>query len=103
MVRAKSTQFALTPKTKPMGSRVYKLRRINLFETPTTCMLFSFSSLYKRGAVEVKRRFEALEQEIVRLKQALSGVAGESLGEARRAGAVERLQAAREAGNVRER
>ena len=86
-----------------MGSRVYTLRHINLFETPPTCMLCSFSSPYTRGAVEVKRRFEALEQEIVRLKQALSGVAGESLGEARRAWAVERLQAAREAGNVRER
>jgi hypothetical protein len=58
---------------------------------------------YKRGAVEVKRRFEALEQEIVRLKQALSGVAGDSLGEARRAGAVERLQAEREADNERTR
>jgi hypothetical protein len=58
---------------------------------------------YKRGAAEVKRRFEALEQEIVRLKQALSEVVGESPGEARCAGAVERLQAEREAENVRKR
>jgi hypothetical protein len=33
---------------------------------------------YKRGAVEVKRRFEALEQEIDRLKQALSEVTGQA-------------------------
>jgi hypothetical protein len=58
---------------------------------------------YKRGAVEVKRRFETLEQEIVRLKQALAEVGGESPWEARRAGAVERLQAERETGNVRKR
>jgi hypothetical protein len=53
---------------------------------------------YKRGAVEVKRRFEALEQEIARLKEALSEV-----GKARGGGAVERLQAEREARDVRER
>jgi hypothetical protein len=58
---------------------------------------------YKRGAGEVKRRFEALEQEIVRLKQALAEVAEEPSGEAQRARAVERLQAEREAGNVRKR
>jgi hypothetical protein len=58
---------------------------------------------YKRGAVEVKRRFETLEQEIARLKQVLSEVGGEPPGEARRAGAMERLQAEREAGNMRER
>jgi hypothetical protein len=58
---------------------------------------------YKRGAVEVKRRFEALEQEIARRQQALAEVGGEPPGEARCAGAVERLQAEREAGNVRER
>jgi hypothetical protein len=44
---------------------------------------------YKRGAVEVKRRFETLEQEIARLKQVLSEVGGEPPGEARRAGAME--------------
>jgi len=54
-------------------------------------------------AGEVKRRFETLEQEIVRLKQALAEVGGEPPGEARRAGAVERLQAGRNAGNVRTR
>ena len=41
---------------------------------------------YKRGAVEVKRRFETLEQEIVRLKQALS----EEGGRVSRGGAVRR-------------
>jgi hypothetical protein len=56
---------------------------------------------YKRGAVEVKRRFDTLEQEIARLQQALSEGRGESGGEARRAGAVERLHAEREADNVR--
>ena len=35
---------------------------------------------YKRGAVEVKRRFETLEQEIARLKEALSEVGGEPPG-----------------------
>ena len=60
-------------------------------------------TVYKKGAVEVKRRFEALEQEITRLKQALSEVGGHPPGEARCAGAVERLQAEREAWNVRER
>ena len=58
---------------------------------------------YKRGAVEVKRRFEALEQEIAWLKEALSEVGGGPPGEARGAGAVERLQAERDAGNVRKR
>jgi len=59
--------------------------------------------VYKRGAGEVKRRFETLEQEIAQLKQALSEVAGEPPGEARPARAVERLQAEREAENVRKR
>jgi hypothetical protein len=58
---------------------------------------------YKRGAVEVKRRFETLEQEIARLNQALAEVVGEPPREARRVRAVERLQAEREAGNVRKR
>jgi hypothetical protein len=58
---------------------------------------------YKRGAVEVKRRFETLEQEIARLQQALSEVGGEPPGRSRGAGAVERLQAERDAGNVRKR
>jgi hypothetical protein len=58
---------------------------------------------YKRGAGEVKRRFEALEQEIVRLNQELSEVRGEPPGEGRRAKAVERLQAEREAGSKRQR
>ena len=58
---------------------------------------------YKRGAVEVKRRFEALEQEIARLKEALSAVGGEPPGEGKGTGAVGRLRAEREAGNVRER
>jgi hypothetical protein len=58
---------------------------------------------YKRGAIEVKRRFEGLEQEIARLQQALAEVGGEPLGEVRRAGAVERLQAKREGGSARER
>jgi hypothetical protein len=35
---------------------------------------------YKRGAVEVKRRFEALEQEIARLKEALSEAGGRTSG-----------------------
>jgi hypothetical protein len=47
--------------------------------------------VYKRGAGEVKRRFEALEQEIVLPKQALSAVMGEPPGEAQCVGAVERL------------
>jgi len=58
---------------------------------------------YKRGAVEVKRRFETLEQEIARLKEAPSEVEGGPPGEARGAGAVERLQAERDAGNERTR
>ena len=58
---------------------------------------------YKRGAVEVKRRLEALEQEIARLQQAVSEVRGESPGEARRAEAVERLQTERDADNKRAR
>jgi hypothetical protein len=58
---------------------------------------------YKRGAVEVKRRFEMLEEEITRLKQTLAEVGGEPPGEERGAGAVGQLQAERETGNVRER
>lgn len=58
---------------------------------------------YKRGAVEVKRRFETLEQEIARLQQALAEVGGGPPGEARGAGAVERLQAERDTGNERTR
>jgi len=54
---------------------------------------------YKRGAVEVKRRFETLEEEIARLKQARAEIGGERPGETRRAPAVERLQAERESSN----
>jgi hypothetical protein len=58
---------------------------------------------YKRGAVEVKRRVETLEQEIARLKQRLLEVVGESPRGAQHGSAVERLQEEREAGNVRTR
>jgi hypothetical protein len=46
------------PKTKHMGSRAYKLRHINLFETPTTCMLFSFS--FPNAALRVRATQTAL-------------------------------------------
>jgi hypothetical protein len=58
---------------------------------------------YKRGAVEVKRRFEALEQEIARLRQVLLENTEDPPEREPQTGAVARLEAERETGSERRR
>jgi hypothetical protein len=96
---ASQGERAARPAESPYRIEPYSRRSHALYDGEDLVAVMA----YKRGAVEVKRRFETLEEEIARLKQALSEVGEGPPGEARGAGAVERLQAERDAGNVRTR
>jgi hypothetical protein len=97
--RASQEEHAARPAESRYRIQRYGRRNYALYDGEDLVAVMA----YKRGAMEVKGRFEALEREIARLKQGLSETGTEPPGRAGRTGAVQRLQAEREAGNVRER